>query len=280
MRTRRIALPDVELEIAEAAPASGGGRPLLLVHGFTGTKEDFTDYLDLLAALGWHAVAPDLRGHGASAHPEGQESYSLALFAADLVALSEALGWRSFSLLGHSMGGMVAQVVALEVPERLAGLILMDTSHGNPDGIDPAMVALGRSVVADGGISVLVELQRELDDPLSSPAYERLCATRAGYRAWTEAKTLAASSDMWMAMTEEMLDQKDRLDALGSLSTPTLVIVGEQDAGFIEHSRRMAEAIPKARLAVIAHAGHSPQFEAPEQWWQEVAGFLAGVAGT
>src|SRR6202011_5004708 len=142
----------------------------LLVHGFTGTKEDFTDYLDLLAALGWHAVAPDLRGHGASAHPEGQESYSLALFAADLVALSDALGWRSFSLLGHSMGGMVAQVVALEVPERLTGLILMDTSHGNPDGIDPAMVALGRQVVAEGGIQLLVELQRDIEDPLSSPA--------------------------------------------------------------------------------------------------------------
>jgi pimeloyl-ACP methyl ester carboxylesterase len=280
MRTRRIALPDVELEIMEAAPASGTGRPLLLVHGFTGTKEDFTDYLDLLAALGWHAVAPDLRGHGASAHPEGPESYALALFSADLVALSEALGWRSFTLLGHSMGGMVAQVVALEVPERLAGLILMDTSHGNPDGIDPEMVAMGRQVVADGGISVLVELQREMDDPLSSPAYERLCVTRPGYRAWTEAKTLAASGDMWMAMTEEMFDQKDRLDALASLSVPTLVIVGEQDAGFIEHSRRMADAIPNARLAVIAGAGHSPQFEAPERWWQEVAGFLAVVAGT
>jgi pimeloyl-ACP methyl ester carboxylesterase len=56
MQTRRIPVNDVELVVAEDGI---GGRPLLLAHGFTGAKEDFTDYLALLAVLGWHAVAPD-----------------------------------------------------------------------------------------------------------------------------------------------------------------------------------------------------------------------------
>ena len=52
-----------------------------MVHGFTGAKEDFADHADELAAEGWHVVAPDLRGHGLSAHPAGEDNYSLGLFA-------------------------------------------------------------------------------------------------------------------------------------------------------------------------------------------------------
>ena len=58
------------------AEAGVGGRPLLLVHGFTGAKEDFTDWLDPLAELGWHAVAPDQRGHGESSQPADEAAYS------------------------------------------------------------------------------------------------------------------------------------------------------------------------------------------------------------
>ena len=187
MRTRRIILPTagpgpIELEVAEAAPAGGSGRPLLLTHGYCGAKEDFTGFLELLAALGWHVVVPDLRGHGGSARPEGQTSYSLELFGADLRALADALGWTSFVLLGHSMGGMVAQVLALTAPQRLAGLVLMDTGHGSPEGFDPALVEAARELVAAAGLAPLVEMLRDMEDPLTSPAHERLCEIRPGYR--------------------------------------------------------------------------------------------------
>ena len=66
----------IDLEVAQAGE---GGRPFLLVHGFTGAKEDFTYWLDPLAQRGWHAVAPDLRGHGGSAHPEKENDYSFAI---------------------------------------------------------------------------------------------------------------------------------------------------------------------------------------------------------
>src|SRR5436190_24190959 len=99
---------EIDLEVAQAGE---GGRPLLLVHGFTGAKEDFTDWLEPLAERGWHAVAPDLRGHGTSAHPEKETDYSLSVFVADVVGLADALGWDRFVLLGHPMGGMIAQIV-------------------------------------------------------------------------------------------------------------------------------------------------------------------------
>src|SRR3954463_5300813 len=96
------------------AEAGAGGRPFLLVHGFTGAKEDFTEWLDRLADAGWHAVAPDNRGHGASEKPDDESEYAFALLAGDLLALADDL-WgpdAPFVLLGHSMGGMVAQVLA------------------------------------------------------------------------------------------------------------------------------------------------------------------------
>ena len=105
-----------------ALEAGVGGAPLLLVHGFTGCKEDFAEEVDGLAELGYHVVAPDLRGHGESDQPDDEASYGLRSFADDLFALTERLGWASFDLLGHSMGGMIAQVMVLEQPDRVERL--------------------------------------------------------------------------------------------------------------------------------------------------------------
>src|SRR3954453_1292326 len=99
MKVTDVELPTgIRLRIAAAGE---GGRPLLLVHGFTGAKEDFTDFLDDLAGAGWHAAAPDLRGHGASWHAQSEDDYDLEHYADDLWALVEALGWERFVLLGH-----------------------------------------------------------------------------------------------------------------------------------------------------------------------------------
>lgn len=265
------------LRVAVLEAGAPPGRPLLLVHGFTGAKEDFGDHLDDLAARGWHCVAPDLRGHGGSDHPAGRESYGLGIFAGDILELADRLGWARFTLLGHSMGGMVAQHVALDAAHRLEGLVLMNTSHGAPDGIDPALVELGKSVVATGGMASLVEASRGQRGALGTPAHERLLASRPGYREFGEAKSLACSSEMWMAMVDELLHQPDRLEALAGVSVPTLVLVGEHDAGFLAHSRRMAAAIPGAKLVVLPDAGHSPQFESPRAWFDALVSFLAGL---
>ena len=252
-------------------------RHLLLVHGFTGAKEDFADHVDDLAALGWHVVAPDLRGHGASPHPDGEEAYSLDVFAADVAELVDALGWDRFVLLGHSMGGMVAQVYALEHGDRLDGLVLMDTSHGPVELMERAMVEAGRDVVRAGGMTALVEATRDSSGVLESPAHLRVLAERPGYAEFGEKKTLDAAPAMFLAMTAELFDQPDRLDGLAGLDVPTLVIVGEQDEPFIEPSQRMANAIKGARLEVIADAGHSPQFENPSAWLTALTAFLEEV---
>jgi pimeloyl-ACP methyl ester carboxylesterase len=69
----------------------------------------------------------------------------------------------------------------------------------------------------------------------------------------------------------------DRLELLAAHTTPTLVIVGEQDKPFIGPSERMADVMPGASLAVIPDGGHSPQFESPDEWWRALSGFLDRV---
>ena len=280
MQERRIALETgVEVAVLEAV---GGTRGMVCVHGWPAAKEDFADHLDDLASVGdgWHVVALDQRGHGRSDAPAGPERYSLQTFAGDVLALADALGWATFVLLGHSMGGMVAQVAALAAPERLDGLVLMDTSHGPVGGIDPDFVALGKAVVSEGGMAALVEAQRSIEGALETEANQRVVATRPGYAEFGESKTLAASPDMWLGMIDEIVTgQADRLADLASStalsSVPVLLVCGEQDAPFVPHAHRLAAALPHARLELVADAGHSPQFENPEAYVSLVGGFLA-----
>ncbi len=264
----------VSLALAEAG---AGGRPLLLVHGFTGAKEDFTDWLDPLAERGWHAVAPDHRGHGASDQPEDEASYSFDAFATDLLGLLDALGWSTVVALGHSMGGMVVQTAALRAPERFEALVLMDTSHRGLRA-DPALIELGVAIARAEGIAAVMAAQDAMsaDDPLGTPAHQRLLEARPGYKDFGARKMLASSPAMYAAMLQAITDATglDRLPELPSLTMPTLVLVGDQDAPFLKPSRRMAEAIPGAELVVIPDAGHSPQFENTEHWWKALTAFL------
>lgn len=277
VRRVEVGGPDgsIELEVAEAG---AGGRPLLLVHGFTGAKEDFGDWIDPLAAAGWHVLAPDQRGHGGSDQPDDEAAYSFDGYATDLLALLDAVGWSAAVALGHSMGGMVVQTAALRSPDRFEALVLMDTSHRavrTDAGIIDLAVGIAR---AEGMAAVMAAQAAVAAAPAASVA--RVLASRPGHQEFNERKLLGSSPAMYAAMLQAITDTTaaiDRLPDLERIAVPTLVMVGEEDAPFLKPSRRMAAAIPGAELAVIADAAHSPQFENPEEWWAVLSAFLARV---
>lgn len=279
MRVRTVVVDghggEQELAVAEAGV---GGRPLVLLHGFTGAKEDFSDWLDALAALGWHAIAPDQRGHGESAGPHEEEAYSFDSYATDLLALLDAMGWPSAVVLGHSMGGLVVQTAVLRSPERFDALVLMDTSH-RALRADAAIVELAAGIATAEGMGALLAAQNAVAsaDPLANEIHDRLIASRPGYREFCDGKLLASSPVMYAAMVRAMTDRAgglDRLPELGSITVPTLVLVGEADKPFRKPSQRLADAIPGADLVVIPDAGHAPQHENPDLWWKALSEFL------
>jgi pimeloyl-ACP methyl ester carboxylesterase len=176
------------------------------------------------------------------------------------------------------MGGMIAQVVAVSAPGRLAGLILMDTGHGRLS-IPADQLEKIDAIVQEIGTAGLADIQARQTEPgpLDSPAHLKLMAERPGYREFNDRKLRAASSDMYRAMIAVITGAEDRLDSLAAIRVPTLVLVGEQDAPFIKASENMAKTIPGAELAVLPDAGHSPQFENEDAWWDAVSSFLAGI---
>ncbi|MGH2684447.1 MAG: alpha/beta fold hydrolase [Actinomycetota bacterium] len=282
MRIRTVRVGEVELSVAEAGE---GGRPFLLLHGFTGSKEDFTwddePVLDRLAGRGFHAVAPDHRGHGQSSKPDREAAYSVEIFAADALGLVDELGWDRFALLGHSMGGVIAQVLIGTAPERVSALVLMDTSHAALEGVDPAMARLAGEIATTRGMKFLNQRQKERGGVLDTPASRRLKESLPGYAEFEDSKLEASSPAMYAAMVRAIAGVDgihDRLASLASVSVPTLVLVGEQDRPFIGPSERMAKTIPGARMVTIPGAGHSPQFEAPEPWWDALTIFLEEAA--
>jgi pimeloyl-ACP methyl ester carboxylesterase len=268
---RRIQLTDVTLSVLEAGV---GGEPLMLVHGFTGAKEDFAAEVVRLADLGFHVVAPDHRGHGDSDHPDTEDAYSFETFAADLIELAGALGWQTFDLLGHSMGGMVVQHLALSHPHRITRLVLMDTHHGPVGGLDEQLLELGIQLARTQGLGIIQEVIKLGRDPLASPAHTRLCEEVPGFEEWSDAKFLRASPLMFASMLRRFSETPDRLADLSTVACPTLVVVGELDEPFRAPSQAMADVIEGARLVVIPGGGHSPQLESPEHWRAAVDEFL------
>jgi pimeloyl-ACP methyl ester carboxylesterase len=268
----RVTMDDgVALEVTDA----GSGPALVLVHGFGGAKEDFADHVDALARR-HRVVTFDHRGHGESDDPAEIGAYSLDRMAADVVGVADALAIDGFRLLGHSMGGMVARRVVLAHPARIDALVLMDTSPGPVDGIDPEMMEAAATVILDEGKDVLKPLL-DAAGTLETPAYQRLVAERPGFQEYEDRKWAQLSGVMWGAMARELARQPDQLVLLAEVQCPTLVIVGEQDESFVEASRRMAATIPGAELVVVPDAGHSPQFENPGEWLAAIDRFLDRV---
>src|SRR3954452_1029689 len=204
---RTVHLGAVELAVTEAG---AGGRPLMLVHGFTGAKEDFGDWMDAFADDGWWAMAPDLRGHGSSAKPELEDDYSIAEFATDVLALADELGWDRFALLGHSMGGAVVQEIALRAPARIERLVLMNTHHAAFEGVDPPTVQAGVEIIRTDGLPALFALLDSFAGE-KAPADQRVRDTRDGYVEWNQSKLDVVSPAMYASLALELVTRTDRL---------------------------------------------------------------------
>ncbi|MGQ0826568.1 MAG: alpha/beta fold hydrolase [Actinomycetota bacterium] len=271
----RITTDDgVRLEVE----VDGAGPGLLLVHGFGGAKEDFADHVSALARD--HTVVVfDHRGHGESDKPSTVDAYSFDRLLADALAVADASGLERFRLLGHSMGGMVARKLVLAEPDRVDALILMDTAAGPIPSFDPALLELAAQLALDEGKAAL-KAALDAAAALETPAYHRLLVERPGYKEFVDAKWAAVSEVMWAGVARAMARQSDDLAALAAVRCPTLVIVGALDDAFVEPSRALAATIPRAVLAVIPDAGHSPQFENANAWFATLRDFLTALVAT
>lgn len=250
-----------------AYQAEGAGSVLLLVHGFPLNR---SMWRRVGGFDGYRTVAPDLRGMGES--EASAANYSMAAYADDLLALLDVLGDDRAVLCGLSMGGYIVFEVLRRAPERVAGLILMDTKAAADD--EPGRQgrdAMAERVRHDGPAAVVAAMLPKLLDPEVARQQPDLVDL---VRRMMEGTPVAGL----VGALEAMRDRPDSLALLETVSVPTLVVVGAGDQLTPPAvARIMANGIPGAELEVIPGAGHLPPLERPSRTRAAMGRFLARV---
>jgi 3-oxoadipate enol-lactonase len=257
--------------LVTAAPLAhlrwGAAGPwIMLLHGIGGGRGGWDATGAALAGSGCRVLAVDLPGYGAS---PPVEPFDLAGLAAAVLRLLDAVDAERAVLVGHSMGGMIAQELAARSPGRVQALVLVGTSpaFGRPDGQWQREFLRARFAPLDAGLG-MAGLAAQLVPTLVAPdlSADRLAAAQAlmaGVPESTYRRALAA------------LVGFDRRADLAAIAVSTLVVTGEHDrTAPPEVARRMAAKIPDSECRVVAGAGHLLPLEQPEAFAALLLDFL------
>lgn len=256
----RITVGPVTLHIARW---HGDGPPLLLLPAMTQTWEAWLPVVPAFAAH-FDVVAADLRGHGQSDKPAA--GYHLADYAADVVALTHALGWTKPVVIGHSLGGSVARVAAARTPNWARRIVIEDTPP-HLDRPDPRVVLLAKGYLKMGAM----------------PPEQVATHYRRVHPVWSDAH-IQAATEAAMATDPGVLHTYLAADApltiaesIAAITCPVLLVYGDtKSGGFVSDADAQVylDALPHGRAVQIPGAGHSLHARKPADFLATVLPFL------
>lgn len=249
-------------------------RDLVLLHGFTGHARSWDAFAAAMTDR-YRVLALDQRGHGETAWAPA-DRYGVEEMAQDLTAFVAALGLKDFTLLGLSMGGMVAMRYAGERPRELAALVIVD--------IGPEIAAAGSGRIQAGLRASDVFATREAAFAAaravnSTPPEDHhrhrvdMSLMRTEDGAWTYRYDRALRSPSALRLR----DAEAAWRSCAAIDVPTLLIRGaKSDILAPEVAQRMIETIPGARFALVEGSGHAIPLDAPDGFLAAARGFLKG----
>ena len=260
-RKQRVRLPN-GVELAYVELGNPRGRPVLLLHGYTDSSRVWSIVAPYLADH--RLLIPDQRGHGASSAPDC--CYSPSDLADDARLFLDALGVRRASVVGHSMGSMVAQVLAAEHPGRVDRLVLAGSTALVPvrrsDGFFQQIMSLRQPIASN------TEFLREWG-PQGSPV-----PVDPAYIRFADPEIAATAPHVWRSVLRELIDLPIGRYA-PDIGAPVLVLSGGRDVLFpAEHHRALLQAYPAAEQRVFPQLGHNFVIEHPHEVGPALAGFL------
>lgn len=259
--------------ISEAAAGAPQRPPLVLLHGFTGSTENWRTLQAALAPQ-HTTIAIDLLGHGQSDAPADPARYAMAQSARDVIALLRAVVPGPVHLLGYSMGGRLALYLALAHPQRVQRLVLESASPGLAEAAARRARVASDEALADRieaeGVPAFVAhweqiplfaSQRSLPDAVRSRLHEQRLRNRTvGLANSLRGMGTGAQPALW--------------DRLSALAMPVLLLSGQHDAKFCAIARQMAAQMPTATHVTVPDAGHTVHLEQPDAFRRSVHSFL------
>jgi pimeloyl-ACP methyl ester carboxylesterase len=252
---RRLDLQLAQQRIAALQAGAPDARPVLLVPGYTGSKEDFGPILDPIAAAGFLVTAIDLPGQFESPGLEPGGAYTPEGLAPIVGEVARQLGPRTL-LLGHSFGGLVARAAVIAQAPLFESLVLLSsgpaalvgTRRVTMDQLEPVLAAAGLP-----GVYAAMQAAAVSDPGFIAPEPE--------LADFLERRFLGSSPQMLQGMADALRSEPDRVAELRDTRVPVLVAHGvDDDAWLPVVQREMAERLG-ARYAVIPDAAHSPAVE-------------------
>jgi|ERR1700733_14176557 3-oxoadipate enol-lactonase len=242
--------------------------PAVVLGHALGASSDIWGYQLPLLTAKFRVLIYDLPGHGESDPPVGQDSFDD--FANNLAALLDYTGISQTSLVGLSIGGMVAQHFALLYPDRLQALVLCSTGCQTNEA--------GKKIFGDRIAQVNERgIETQVEGSIGrwfTPQFAKTAPTTIEWVKWMYRKTSPGGFVNGCRAIQEL----DTLDRLSGITTPTLLIPGEIDQAFPESvSRTMQSQIKNAQLKVLTGAAHIGNVEQPHQFNEILFKFLAEV---
>lgn len=238
--------------IAPAVSAGDEAPRVLIIPGFTGSKEDFTPFLSLLAQRGITSVCYSQRGQADSVAPKGLDNYRLRDFVDDAAEVARAMGAdeQPIHLMGHSFGGVIAREAAVRYPELFASLVLF--SSGPKPALSMRMAPIQYSLMRSSAGRVLTGWV--IAYCLSTDPRRRFLIDRAR----------ATSPDHLEGAARVLASYPDVTARLARTDLPVLITHGEGDRAWPQSFHEAEVRALGARYEVIPGAQHSAQFENPE----------------
>ncbi|MCX6026125.1 MAG: alpha/beta hydrolase [Chloroflexi bacterium] len=260
----------------------GGPRALVLLHGFGASLFSWHAVMQPLAQYG-RVVAYDRPAFGLTSRPmpgewQGENPYPAQAQAKMLLAFMDALGIRQAVLVGNSAGGAIALLAALDAPDRVSGLVLVDAAVYEAGGAPRALLPfLSMPQMRHLGTLVARTFIARGDGLIRLAWHNPTCVTAetlAGYRKPLQVENWDRA--LWeLTASPRPLDLAKRLD---EVHQPTLVITGDDDHIVApENSLRLARELPAAQLVVLPYCGHVPHEECPAGFLEAVGRFVDTV---
>lgn len=247
--------------IAALDTGPGSEGTVLMVAGYTGSKEDFAPLLAPLAHTGYRVVAIDQRGQYESPGPDDPARYSVAELAEDVVAVARVLGEEAggpVHLLGHSFGGLVTRAAVLTSPELFRSFVLLGSGPAQLTGGRAELLDLLGPLLEAGGVELVHQTMEQV--AMTDPKAQ---AVPAATREFYARRFLRNSGAGLRGMADAMLAEPDRVEELKAIGLPVLVAHGEADDAWMPHVQEDMAKRLGARHEVIEFSIHSPAVENP-----------------